>query len=146
MIVPASRRCEIVRDPAYSVARHPLAALQLLHFVQQLLPQFTGGFRSRSLIAGPGSAEPATRLGQAGLLDQPLDFVLTDPLGRRLGYTEELGELNEIPNAFFSGDGDVEQFMIINIFKMYVLALTILKYFVNFQCVNSKGTISCSNT
>ncbi len=46
-----------------------------------------------------------------GLLD-PVDFMITDPLGRRLGYTAALGEINEIPNAFYSGDGEVEQFLI----------------------------------
>ena len=48
----------------------------------------------------------------SGLVD-PVDFVLTDPAGRRLGYTEELGLLNEIPEAFYTGDGDVEQFIIL---------------------------------
>ncbi|MCB0839145.1 MAG: T9SS type A sorting domain-containing protein [Bacteroidetes bacterium] len=46
-----------------------------------------------------------------GLLD-PVDFIITDPLGRRLGYVEGLGEINEIPHAFYSGNGDVEQFLI----------------------------------
>jgi hypothetical protein len=41
-----------------------------------------------------------------------LDFILTDPLGRRLGYTEELGFLNEIPDAFYTGQGAEEQFFI----------------------------------
>ena len=48
-----------------------------------------------------------------GFLD-PVDFIITDPLGRRLGYTEALGQVNEIPNAFFSGDGMFEQFLIPN--------------------------------
>jgi len=48
-----------------------------------------------------------------GLFD-PVDFIITDPLGRRLGYTELGGELNEIPNAFYSGDGYFEQFLIPN--------------------------------
>ncbi|MDJ0531103.1 MAG: Ig-like domain-containing protein [Xenococcaceae cyanobacterium MO_207.B15] len=49
--------------------------------------------------------------GLKGLLD-PVDFIITDPLGRRLGHTEELGTLNEIPDAFYSGNGDLEQFII----------------------------------
>lgn len=44
----------------------------------------------------------------------PVDFLVTDPLGRRLGFTPALGELNEIPGAFFSGDGNIEQFLIAN--------------------------------
>ncbi|MEM9541391.1 MAG: PEP-CTERM sorting domain-containing protein [Cyanobacteria bacterium P01_E01_bin.42] len=37
-------------------------------------------------------------------LFEGLDFILTDPEGRRLGYTEELGLINEIPNAFYTGN------------------------------------------
>lgn len=48
-----------------------------------------------------------------GMID-PVDFMITDPLGRRLGYDEDRGFLNEIPGAFFSGNGEVEQFFIIN--------------------------------
>ncbi|MFB3061392.1 MAG: dockerin type I repeat-containing protein [Candidatus Binatia bacterium] len=48
-----------------------------------------------------------------GLLD-PVDFIITDPLGRRLGHSFQLGEINEIPKAFFSGDGELEQFLIPN--------------------------------
>lgn len=48
-----------------------------------------------------------------GLFD-PVDFVLTDPLGRRLGYTGELGLLNEIPGAFYTGDGSLEEFLILD--------------------------------
>ena len=49
-----------------------------------------------------------------GLLD-PVDFILTDSLGRRLGYTAELGLLNEIPGAFYTGDDWAEQFYIPNL-------------------------------
>ena len=42
----------------------------------------------------------------------PVDFIVTDPLGRRLGYTESLGTVNEIPGAFYTGDGSLEQFAI----------------------------------
>jgi hypothetical protein len=40
--------------------------------------------------------------------------VLVDPLGRRFGFVAGEGEINEIPGALFSGDGDVEQFFIPN--------------------------------
>ena len=43
----------------------------------------------------------------AGVFD-PVDFILTDPFGRRLGYTEATGLINEIPDAYYSGDGDIE--------------------------------------
>jgi hypothetical protein len=46
-----------------------------------------------------------------GLLD-PVDFVLTDPAGRRLGHTAALGTLNEIPGALYTGSGTIEQFLI----------------------------------
>ncbi|MEO9964186.1 MAG: T9SS type A sorting domain-containing protein [Reichenbachiella sp.] len=42
----------------------------------------------------------------------PVDFMITDPLGRRLGYTSETGVINEIPNSFYSGDGNVELVLI----------------------------------
>ena len=48
-----------------------------------------------------------------GLLD-PVDFIVMDPLGRRLGFVQSNGVLNEIPNAFYSGNGGVEQFLITN--------------------------------
>lgn len=48
-----------------------------------------------------------------GLFD-PVDFILVDPLGRKIGYTQTTGHINEIPNAFYSGDGGVEQFLIPN--------------------------------
>ena len=48
-----------------------------------------------------------------GLFD-PVDFIVTDPLGRRLGAVQGMGRFDEIPNAFYSGDGGVEQFLILN--------------------------------
>lgn len=42
----------------------------------------------------------------------PVDFIITDPLGRRIGFVEGLGFFNEVPNAFYSGNGGVEQFLI----------------------------------
>ena len=45
----------------------------------------------------------------------PGDFMIIDPLGRRLGYTAALGERNEIPYAFYNGNGAVEQFLIPNV-------------------------------
>lgn len=42
----------------------------------------------------------------------PVDFLITDLLGRRLGHTRSLGEINEIPDAFHSGDGDLEHVVI----------------------------------
>ncbi|OAD21905.1 conserved hypothetical protein, secreted [Candidatus Thiomargarita nelsonii] len=74
----------------------PMLSPQLLFFVLQ-------GSATREDIKG----------WFQGLFD-PVDFIITDPLGRRLGYTEELGELLEIPGAFFSGNGKLEQFLILN--------------------------------
>jgi len=42
----------------------------------------------------------------------PVDFLVIDPRGRRLGYSHATGELREIPGAFYSGDGAFEQFAI----------------------------------
>ncbi len=49
----------------------------------------------------------------SGFLD-PVDFILTDPRGRRFGFTSTDGNLSEIPNAFFSGDAAEEQFIILD--------------------------------
>jgi len=48
-----------------------------------------------------------------GLFD-PVDFIVKDPLGRRLGFIQGVGVVNEIPHAFYSGNGGVEQFLIPN--------------------------------
>lgn len=48
-----------------------------------------------------------------GLFD-PVDFIVKDPLGRRLGFVQGIGFLNEIPHAFYRGNGGVEQFLIPN--------------------------------
>ncbi len=48
-----------------------------------------------------------------GILD-PVDFILTDPLGRRIGYTEHLGLIAEIPGSFYTGDDALEQFIILD--------------------------------
>lgn len=47
-----------------------------------------------------------------GLFD-PVDFMLTDPLGRRFGHTSDNGDILEIPRLVFSGSGIVEQFLVV---------------------------------
>ncbi|MBT3198354.1 MAG: hypothetical protein HN350_00400, partial [Phycisphaerales bacterium] len=42
-----------------------------------------------------------------GLTD-PVDGLITDSQGRSVGYTEATGEVNEIPGAWYSGDGEYE--------------------------------------
>jgi len=44
----------------------------------------------------------------------PVDFLITDPIGRRLGHAPSIGTIREIPGAFFSGDGSFEQVLIPN--------------------------------
>lgn len=44
----------------------------------------------------------------------PVDYIITDPIGRRIGYTQATGKINEIPGAFFSGNGSLEQVLIPN--------------------------------
>ncbi|GEM_PF-2942393 len=53
----------------------------------------------------------ATKQWIQGYLD-PVDFIVTDPLGRRLGYIQGVGSFREIPLAFYPGDGKTEQFLI----------------------------------
>ncbi|MEM7425132.1 MAG: FG-GAP-like repeat-containing protein [Pseudomonadota bacterium] len=38
----------------------------------------------------------------------PVDFIITDPLGRRFGYTQADGLIDEIPAIKYSGDGFLE--------------------------------------
>ncbi len=47
----------------------------------------------------------------SGFFD-PVDFILTDPSGRRLGYVEGQGTFDEITGAFYSGDGLFEQILL----------------------------------
>jgi hypothetical protein len=56
-----------------------------------------------------------------GVLD-PVDFVITDSLGRRLGHIDGV-TYREIPNAFYSGDGVVETFFIPNVEASYQIKL-----------------------
>lgn len=74
----------------------PLLSPQLLHF----------SMKSSQAMEG-------VKQWFQGVFD-PVDFMITDPLGRRLGYTSELGEKNEIPGAFLSKNGNIEQFFIPN--------------------------------
>lgn len=39
----------------------------------------------------------------------PVDFILTDPVGRRVGHTAATGTLREIPGLSYSGDGVYEE-------------------------------------
>jgi hypothetical protein len=48
-----------------------------------------------------------------GVLD-PVDFIITDPLGRRFGYTACTGLISEIPGILYTGDGRLEQFLILD--------------------------------
>ena len=41
-----------------------------------------------------------------------IDFLITDPEGRRLGYVAQRGLFEEIPNAHYSGNGLLEDFRI----------------------------------
>jgi hypothetical protein len=79
-----------------------------------------------------------------GLFD-PVDFILTDPLGHRLGYTQELGLLEEIPGAFYTGDGWAEQFLVSGLNPgNYILQLFGLDDQANVAFGNSTGGSSFS--
>lgn len=73
----------------------------------ELLYQSTGG-----TVAQAAKSLQDIKEWFQGFFD-PVDFIITDPLGRRLGHTEITGTLKEIPRAFYSGDGDFEQFLIV---------------------------------
>ena len=61
----------------------------------------------------------------AGVLYNPVDFIVTDPEGRRLGYTAAEGTLLEIPGAYYSGNGNSEMFFVTAASTgTYVLELT----------------------
>jgi hypothetical protein len=79
-----------------------------------------------------------------GLFD-PVDFILTDPLGHRLGYTQELGLLEEIPGAFYTGDGWAEPFLVSGLNPgNYILQLFGLDDQANVAFGNSTGGSSFS--
>ena len=42
----------------------------------------------------------------------PVDFILTDPFGRRIGYIQDTGFVCEIPHSFYSGNGNIEYLLI----------------------------------
>lgn len=44
----------------------------------------------------------------------PVDYILTDPEGRKVGYTKALGLINQVPGAYYSGDGLTELLIIPN--------------------------------
>lgn len=44
----------------------------------------------------------------------PVDFLITDSLGRRVGYVSGQGQFNEIPDVYYSGDGQFEQLFMLN--------------------------------
>ncbi|USN98267.1 MAG: FG-GAP repeat protein [Phycisphaeraceae bacterium] len=69
----------------------------------QLLYWFTHGLFPRA-----GSTEPPTQ----GIIAGDAGWILTDPLGRRLGRTASGAELNEIPGAMVSLGGSFSQFLI----------------------------------
>jgi hypothetical protein len=58
---------------------------------------------------GQGDVIDADRWIQ-GVLD-PVDFLLTDPLGRRFGVVDGV-RYDEIPGTLYTGDGLIEQFLI----------------------------------
>lgn len=46
-----------------------------------------------------------------GLFD-PVEFVIRDPIGRRIGSSAALGTVREMPNAFYNGPGGIQQFLV----------------------------------
>ncbi len=60
----------------------------------------------RWCILGKESIWDSAKKKLVGWFD-PVDFILTDPLGRRLGFANGQN-YTEIPDAFYTGDGDFE--------------------------------------
>jgi beta-lactam-binding protein with PASTA domain len=48
-----------------------------------------------------------------GFIDT-IDFMVTDPSGNRFGYTGSTGLVREIPNVYYTGHGQLDQFLITN--------------------------------
>lgn len=85
------------------------------------------GFSTKAAFLTPQMlhvyADWAERNGEWSKLDEPLapiageldpvDFILTDPLDRRLGHVDGI-TYNEIPDGNYSGDGDLEFFHIMD--------------------------------
>jgi hypothetical protein len=97
--IPAWAESFVYPDPSEfppALREFPLLSPQLLYYAM----------RSENLISR------AVEMVQ-GFFD-PVDFLIIDPLGRRLGHTAATGTLNEIPGAFYSGNGGYEQFLIVN--------------------------------
>ncbi|HRE41668.1 MAG TPA: choice-of-anchor J domain-containing protein [Ignavibacteria bacterium] len=62
------------------------------------------GFDVDSSTIATGSGVSAGTI--LNVISDPVEIVVTDGLGRRLGYLESTGSLNEIPNSFWFGDAD----------------------------------------
>ena len=79
---------------------------------QKLLPALSPEllyFQLTQKLSDPAALKRAFRM-----MADPVDFIITDPQGRRLGHTAQLGTFNEIPGALYTGDGDFEQAFIAN--------------------------------
>jgi hypothetical protein len=75
----------------------PLLSPALLHYALTHTAQMEAVLQNGSFLSG---------------FFDPVDFILTDPEGRRIGHTGALGTLNEIPDAYYSGDGGIEMFFL----------------------------------
>jgi T5SS/PEP-CTERM-associated repeat protein len=62
--------------------------------------------------SGAGSSGMVRGAVQGLAILRNAEVVVTDPLGRRFGNIAGTGTLNEIPMAFFSGAGEMQQFAI----------------------------------
>ena len=89
-----------IRDAYESILvdgkQFPLLSPQLLNFTMKT-----------------GATVNAAKQWFQGFFD-PVDFIITDPVGRRLGHAPGIGSIREIPGAFYSGDGTYEQVLIPN--------------------------------
>jgi len=64
---------------------------------------------ARASVAAGASESPGRML--EGIFES-VDFLVTDPIGRRVGFTTATGFINEIPESSYAGDGPLEQLLI----------------------------------
>jgi HYR domain len=94
-------------------------------FIPNVFESFLAPYLGDTLFISVPTLTPELLLyaaqGQAKLFDakrwvqalfDPVDFLITDPIGRRLGFVEGVGIVREIPGAFYPGNGKLEHVLI----------------------------------
>lgn len=121
--------------PTFEFAWPPVGVEEIR--VGLLSPELLYQSAAGNIAAAAATAEDIKEWIQ-GFFD-PVDVVITDPLGRRLGFSISDGTLEEIPGAFYSGDGLFEQFLIVGAVPgLYIFEFTGLGEEVSFGIASEK--------